>query len=187
MNTPAHVVINLLVLSRNPNHRKSLAIVAGALIPDMVIIVFYGWHKLIGTAERQIWSIEYYQPFWQGWIDSFNSIPLILLAMLLCWKMRLPILLLLLTSMLLHTFGDLPLHHDDGHGHFFPFSDWHFVSSISYWDPGHYGDWVGKIEFALVVAASTYLCYAKPVLRVWIIPSLLIYLCYWVYVMLVWS
>ncbi|MFT5219855.1 MAG: hypothetical protein ACI87H_001995, partial [Gammaproteobacteria bacterium] len=27
MNTPAHVVINLLVLSRNPNHRKSLAIV----------------------------------------------------------------------------------------------------------------------------------------------------------------
>ncbi|MFT5739015.1 MAG: hypothetical protein ACI9LO_002853 [Planctomycetota bacterium] len=88
MNTPAHVVINLLVLSRNPNHRKSLAIVAGALIPDMVIIVFYGWHKLIGTAERQIWSIEYYQPFWQGWIDSFNSIPLILLAMLLCWKMR---------------------------------------------------------------------------------------------------
>ncbi len=43
MNTPAHVAINLLLLSRNPDHRKTAAIVGGALIPDLAIIVFYAW------------------------------------------------------------------------------------------------------------------------------------------------
>ncbi len=42
MNTLAHVAINLL-LSRNPDHRKTAAIVGGALIPDLAIIVFYAW------------------------------------------------------------------------------------------------------------------------------------------------
>ena len=75
MNTPAHAIVNLLILSRNPAHKKTLAIISGAIIPDLVIIVFYAWHLFIGTAEEQIWSLEYYSPFWQAWIDSFNSIP----------------------------------------------------------------------------------------------------------------
>ena len=90
MNTPAHVVVNLLLLTRKPDnqlsHRRCAAIVAGALLPDLVIIVFYGWQLLLGTAESQIWSVEYYRPVWQAWIDSFNSIPLIGLAMLICWQ-----------------------------------------------------------------------------------------------------
>jgi hypothetical protein len=47
MNTPAHAVINLLLLSRipghKPDHRRSAAIVFGALLPDLAIMVFYAW------------------------------------------------------------------------------------------------------------------------------------------------
>ena len=47
-------MINLLVLSREPSHRKTAAIVLGALIPDLVIILFYAWHRLLGTSESRI-------------------------------------------------------------------------------------------------------------------------------------
>ena len=187
MNTPAHVVINLLVLSGKGNHRRNATIVAGALIPDLVIILFYGWHKLIGTVESQIWSVEYYRPLWQAWIDGFNSIPLILLAMLFCWKTKKTLLTILFASMLLHTFGDLPLHHDDGHAHFYPFSDWRFASPISYWDPAHYGHWVSWVEIASVSLASVYLYVRKPQTRVWVGCSFAVYLLYLIYVMLVWA
>ncbi|MCP4390021.1 MAG: hypothetical protein GY802_17135 [Gammaproteobacteria bacterium] len=38
---------------------------------------------LIGRPESEIWSIEYYRPLWQAWIDAFNSIPIAGLAILL--------------------------------------------------------------------------------------------------------
>ncbi len=43
MNTPAHAIINLLVLSRNPSHAKTASIIGGALLPDLVIVAFYAW------------------------------------------------------------------------------------------------------------------------------------------------
>lgn len=187
MNTPAHALINLLLLSRKPDHRSTAAIITGAVIPDLVIVLFYAWHKLLGTDESQIWAVEYYRPLWQVWFDSFHSIPLILLAMLICWKTRQSILLLLFTSMLLHSFGDFPLHHDDAHRHFFPFSDWRFISPVSYWDPAHHGIWASLIEACAVLMASIYLYIRQTQLRIWVIFGLLAYLAYWVYVLLVWS
>lgn len=186
MNTPAHVVLNLALLSRNPNQYKTSAIVLGALIPDMVLLVFYAWHKLLGTAEQQIWSLEYYRPFWQAWIDTFNSIPLILVAMLVSWKMRWRLLLLLFASMLLHCLGDLPLHHDDAHRHFFPFLEWTFASPVSYWDPNYHGKLVGPLEILLVSVASAYLWRQAP-LRPWVVSLLAIYLAYQAYVAIVWA
>ena len=148
MNTPAHAIINLLVLTRDNDHRRATAIMAGAIIPDLVIIVFYAWHLILGTAESQIWSIEYYHPLWQGWIDSFNSVPIIILAMLICWYQRQYLVLALFASMLLHALGDLPFHHDDAHRHFFPLLEWRFSSPISYWDPAHGGALLKLIVFS---------------------------------------
>ncbi|MCP4334492.1 MAG: hypothetical protein GY785_17700 [Gammaproteobacteria bacterium] len=187
MNTPAHVIINLLVLSRQPDHRRSVVIVAGALLPDLVIIVFYGWHLLLGTSESQIWSVEYYRPLWQAGIDSFNSIPLISLAMLLSWYARQYLLLIFFSSMLLHIFGDLPLHHDDAHRHFFPFSEWRFQSPVSYWDPAHHGAWAGLVEFVCVLAAALWMYRRWTLLRPWVAVTTAVYLLYWVYVFMVWA
>ncbi len=186
MNTPAHAIINLLILSRKPDHRSSAAIVAGAFIPDLAIIFFYAWQLLRGTSESQIWSVEYYRPFWQGWIDAFNSIPLIGFSMLLCWFARKPLLLLFFSSVMLHLLGDLPLHHDDGHRHFFPFSDWRFESPVSYWDPAHHGELAGAIEFAVVIAAAAWMYIYRAPLRPWVTAITGVYLLYWIYVYAVW-
>jgi hypothetical protein len=191
MNTPAHAVINLLLLSskrgHKPSHRRSAAIVFGALLPDLAIMVFYAWQLILGRSESQIWTVEYYRPFWQACIDSFNSIPLILLAMLLCWRARRYLLLALFSSMLLHVLGDLPLHHDDAHRHFWPFSDWRFASPVSYWDPAHYGRWASLLEFIAVFAAAAFMFRRHAVLRPWVTVLTAVYLLYWIYVLVVWA
>ena len=186
MNTPAHAVINLLLMSRDASHGRAAAVVAGALIPDLAIMLFYAWHALLGTPESVIWSQEYYRPFWQGLIDSLNSIPLLALAIALSMLAKRPLLLVLFISMLLHCLGDLPLHHDDAHRHFFPFSDWRFASPVSYWDPAYHGEIASLVEIGAVAAAAAWLYRHKPVLRRWIAALLSIYLLYWIYVLLVW-
>ncbi len=186
MNTPAHVAFNLLLLSRNPDHSKTAAIVGGALIPDLAIIVFYAWQLMLGRPENEIWSIEYYRPLWQAWIDILNSIPIVTLAIVLSWHKRRYLLLLFFASMLLHIFGDLPLHHDDAHRHFFPLLEWRFESPVSYWDPAHHGRWASAIEFIGVAAASLFMYLRIVRLRRWVATILTIYLLYWGYVYLVW-
>lgn len=186
MNTPAHVVVNLAILARGEGHQRTAVIVAGALLPDLVIMLFYAWHLVLGTPEQQIWSVAYFDPLWQACIDAFNSIPLLLLGLLLCWKIRRGLVWLLLASMLLHTLGDLPVHHDDAHRHFFPFSDWRFASPVSYWDPAHHGDWFSAFEATLVAVLAALLYARQMVPRIWIIGSVSIYLVYWMYVIAVW-
>ena len=187
MNTVAHAVVGLAVLSRDDSHKRTAAIVTGALIPDLAILVFYAWHRMLGTAEDQIWSIEYYKPAWQAYIDSFNSIPLIALGLALCWKLKNGLLWVLLASMLLHALTDLPVHHDDGHRHFFPFLDWRFVSPVSYWDSQHYGYWFSLFEAILMVALSIYLLMNQFTPKIWVIGCLVTYLVFWIYAFLVWS
>lgn len=186
MNTPAHAAINLLLLSRDPEHRKTVAVIGGALLPDLAIIVFYAWQLMLGRTENQIWSIEYYRPLWQAWIDIFNSIPLVSMAILLSWHTRQYLLLAFFSSMLLHIFGDLPLHHDDAHRHFFPLLEWRFESPVSYWDPAHHGRWASLFEFVAVVSASAFMYRRIVPLRPWVVAILAIYLLYWGYVYLVW-
>ena len=188
MNTPAHALLNLALLARRPaTHSRSAAIVAGALIPDAVIVVFYAWQLLRGSSESEIWSTAYYQPLWQAAIDVFNSIPLIAAAMLLAWHFRRPLLLALAASMLLHALGDLPLHHDDAHRHFFPFADWRFASPVSYWDPAHHGDIASLAEAAAVLGAATYLWIRHAPARAWVVAGLAIYLAGRLYAWLVWA
>jgi hypothetical protein len=57
-------------------------------------------------------------------------------------------------SALMHLGFDFLLHHDDGRAHFWPLSNWIFQSPVSYWDPAHYGTWVGMIE----ISVSLILC-----------------------------
>ena len=55
-------------------------------------------------------------------------------------------------SAFLHIAFDLPVHREDGHAHFWPLSDWVFISPVSYWDREHYGNVVGPLEILLVIA-----------------------------------
>lgn len=152
MNTPAHAVLNLWVLGRQDRPQTALPIVIGSILPDVPILLFYAWAKLVqGLPEREIWSRAYFA--WQGrWlIDLFHSLPLTLAALLLAWRFAGPRLTGFFAGMVLHIPGDFFLHHDDAHRHFFPFSDWRFHSPVSYWDPRHYGQIVAPLEILAVL------------------------------------
>ena len=63
MNTPAHIIINLLCLGREDKKKVITPVVIGALLPDAPMFVFYGIEKfLLGSSEREIWSTRYFLP-----------------------------------------------------------------------------------------------------------------------------
>jgi hypothetical protein len=158
MNTPAHVVLNATVLGRGRWRQYCLPITAGALLPDLPMVIFYLYERVItGAPEHVIWSRAYFTPGWQGVFDASHSFPLIGAAALIAWRLGAQSWLALLASMALHSIADLPLHNDDAHAHFFPLSPWRFHSPISYWDPHHHGTIFLAAEVLLVIGGSVVL------------------------------
>ena len=145
----------MAVLGRRESPELILPIALGALVPDAPMFLFYAIQKARGIPESVIWSQSYYEPGWQAFFDLFNSIPFALVGLIIArilrdhptarWAGA------FCASVLVHTLGDLPLHHDDGHRHFFPFSDWRYSSPVSYWDPHHHGGIVSILEMLAVV------------------------------------
>jgi hypothetical protein len=171
MNTPSHAILNLAVLF-NHQPQAVLPIVLGGIVPDVPMFVLYFWAKKIRRqSERQIWSETFWLPFWQNINHSFHSIPLLAIGLLLSAIAGWQLVGLFFFSALLHCFGDLPLHNDDAHRHFLPFSQYRFISPLSYWDPRHHGRTVALVERLLVLAATLYLF---PTIDSWLIKTLLI-------------
>lgn len=155
MNTPSHIILNALVLGTGPRKALWLPITAGALVPDLPMVGFYVYQRSLRHApESQIWNDLYFEPHWQAFFDGFNSLPMALLGALAAWRLARPAWVAFFLSVGLHCLGDLPLHREDAHGHFFPISDWRFVSPVSYWDPSFHGSWVAAGEGILVIAGS---------------------------------
>ncbi|MBK1988622.1 hypothetical protein A0J48_013915 [Sphaerospermopsis aphanizomenoides BCCUSP55] len=158
MNTPSHAILNLVIFNQQIRTQSSLAILIGAVLPDIPIFVFYFLMKFVyRLSERQIWSEVYYQPFWQAVVSTFHSIPLALLGILIGHIANWQVIEVCFISMVLHSLLDLPVHNDDAHRHFFPLSNYRFISPFSYWDVNHYGRIVALVEILLVLAASIYL------------------------------
>ena|GEM_PF-212873 len=189
MNTPAHVLISLLCLGRRDTASVLTPAIAGALLPDAPIFLFYFVEKVIlGTPESFIWRQAYYQAGWQNFIDLFNSLPLMAIGLGAVLWAGSRVGVLLFGSMMLHVLGDLPLHHDDGHRHFFPFSNWRFESPVSYWDPNHYGGIVTVLEIVLVLVSCGILfrIYQSRAGKIAIGAIGLCYLTYFLYAIAVW-
>lgn len=156
MNTPTHAILNLAFLGRKDQPSWNPLIIWGALIPDLAMFGFYALLKFQGVSESQIWQTEYYRPFWQDVFDLFNSIPLAVLGLFVMLHFKRTGWALLFGSIVLHCLEDLPLHADDGHRHFWPFSQFRFESPVSYWDPSHYGHIAAPIELVVMWIASVY-------------------------------
>lgn len=190
MNTPAHAMINLLVMGRQQGLSLQLAILAGAILPDAPIFLFYFVEKVLRrTPERIIWSQAYFQDNWQNFIDLFNSLPLMVLGLGISIWAKSNVAIALFLSMMLHIAGDLPLHHNDAHRHFFPMSDWRFISPVSYWDPRHFGNIVAPLEIGAVVLSCVVLFLSYESLAGRAIVGLIgvAYALYFVYVFQVWT
>ncbi|NES07787.1 MAG: hypothetical protein F6K22_36365 [Okeania sp. SIO2F4] len=155
MNTPSHAIINLALLTKPQLPQANLAIVIGGILPDIPIFIFYFWAKFIARLpETKIWSEAYYQPLIQNFVAIFHSIPLAIIGLLISYYFDWQIMQVICISLVLHSLLDLPVHNDDAHRHFFPFTNYRFISPISYWDPKHYGSIVALIEILLVLLAT---------------------------------
>ena len=190
MNTPAHAVLNLLVLARGGPPQAQLVVTAGALLPDTPMFIFYFAQRLIlRTPEDVIWSQSYYQTSWQNFFDFFNSAPLIGLGLVVALVTKMRLWVLFFCSMGLHILADFPLHHDDAHRHFFPFSDWRFESPLSYWDPRYHGVLITSLEALLVAVGCVVIfkCAPQRGSRVLILLLAGTYMSYFAFAWLVWG
>ncbi len=155
MNTPGHMVVNLALIGKKQKPGLTFPIFFGALAPDIPIFLFYFFQKIVlKIPEMEIWRDVYFQSNWQNLFDAFHSIPIILAALLISRAGKREKTAMFFASMLLHTLFDLPLHNDDAHRHFFPLSDFRFLSPVSYWDPNRYGQLGAFGELTVVTAAS---------------------------------
>ncbi len=158
VNTPGHAVLNLALLGRERWRGHASPILAGAIVPDLPILGFYLIARLgQGLSEAQIWTHEYFRPGWQSLFDLTHSLPLALLGFGVAGLLRKTGAQLFFASLGLHALLDLPLHREDAHRHFWPFSDLRVTSPVSYWDPAHHGAQMALLELGLVCVASVVL------------------------------
>jgi hypothetical protein len=161
VNTQSHAILTFFlvrwVLGDRAERLKRVNtfIFSGALLPDLPICLFFFWYTLIEPAsQRVIWSEIAFRQDWQVVFSLFHSFPLWGSALATFFAVRMPRAGLFCIAGLLSAVQDFLVHHDDGHAHFFPFSDYRFASPVSYWDPAHYGWYASTLEFVLVVAAA---------------------------------
>jgi hypothetical protein len=159
MHTPGHALLNLATLGSIVGHEG--AVLLGALIPDLPILVLYTYERLRGTPEETIWSVCYQRPLWLGIVHGAHSIPLAAIAVAVSWLAGMPGLAAFFASVLLHAMADLPVHAIDAHRHFLPFSQYRFVSPLSYWDPRFHGKQVALVEALLVLGCSIGLLWTR--------------------------
>ena len=157
MNTIAHMVVAAAALSQPENPKRNWAIMAGAFLPDASMFVFFAWSRVQGWSGDETWNVQYWTEPWQSLGALSNSAVLFALLLgLAVWRRR-PLLVAFCAAALIHVGLDLPLHADDAHRHFWPLTNWRFISPISYWDPAHNGLWGSALETTALLAAVTVL------------------------------
>jgi membrane-bound metal-dependent hydrolase YbcI (DUF457 family) len=155
MNTPSHCVLNLAILGLTIAPQATLPIALGAIVPDVPIFAFYFWAKVLKRfPESEIWSAIYYQSNWQTLFALSHSLPIALVGLLIFAYLRSTWGMVFCDSLILHSLLDFPVHHNDAHRHFFPLSNYRFISPISYWDPNHYGGIVAGVEWLAVLSVT---------------------------------
>ncbi len=177
MNTPAHVLLAAALAAKPDTRSRNIALICGALFPDMMMFVMVAWERFVnGLSAREIFRDAYFSSFWQEIFAINNSAPISVIILLAGLVTKIEWLWAFGLAALLHAICDLPLHHDDGHPHFWPFTDWIYVSPVSYWDPRHHGVAAGVVEavISLGFAGILLLRFSGYIARVAIVVWLLI-------------
>ncbi len=155
MNTPAHLIFGMTVFGKAGRPAVTGAALAGAMIPDLSLYLMAGWHlQVLGTPPGVVFGELYFSDAWQSIFRIDNSVILWGIALVLGVMGRSPVMIALCGAALLHLGLDFLMHHDDGRAHFWPITNWIFMSPVSYWDGDHYGNIVGPLE----VVASLMCC-----------------------------
>ena len=158
MNTPVHLLIGVAACGFPGRKVRNSAALAGALLPDATIIAMVAWQGwIVGRTGEQIFGVDYFTAFWQEIFAVSNSLPLFMACAVLGLLARQPWAVAFGIAAILHVLTDIPLHVGDGHPPFWPFSDWAYVSSFSYWDVRHGARILAPAEFVLCAALAVWL------------------------------
>ena len=153
MNTPAHLILGAAAFARPNAAAVTAAALAGSLLPDVSLYAMAAFALFVQDIPPSIvFGQLYFSDRWQQVFAIDNSFFAWLLVLLTGYWLRRDWLTVMGAAAILHLLTDFPLHHDDGRQHFWPFSDWVFVSPVSYWDPAHYGHYVAVLEISLCAA-----------------------------------
>lgn len=161
MITPSHMVYSWAIAKTTnpePNKPRTLAFVAGGIVPDLPTYVFFFVHTfLLGSAQNDMWNMYYFDSAWTPIITLSHSLLLWPLFLLFAIYTKRTLLRFFASSTLLHVTLDFFVHHDDAYRHFWPLTEWTFASPISYWDPQFYGNWVSSIDAIVVIGLLIWL------------------------------
>ena len=163
MNTQSHVLMGILLFGGKVP-RTAWAAAAGGFAPDLPMLAIVAVLRFSGYSLQDIFGRLY----WSQWWQIANAIG----HNFLLWSMVVGLSLMLRNSnsvktaawsslaipfgaaALLHSAVDLLVHRQDAHMHFWPLSDWRFVSPVSYWDTSHYGTAFSLFEAAMGIAMA---------------------------------
>ena len=161
MITPSHIIYSWATAKYTeeiPNKLRVLAIITGGFLPDIPTYIFFVVHTFIlGTAQSLMWDTLYFDSAWTPFITLSHSLLLWPILLLLAKVLKQKILFWISASAFAHSVLDFFVHHDDAYRHFWPLSDWKFLSPVSYYDPNHFGTLFGLVDFAVVILLLAYL------------------------------
>lgn len=165
MMSQTHLLIGAAAFTRQGQTLRNCAVLVGAMIPDVSMYLLYGMSRMDGVPSQQFWRVLYWQDPSQFYNAISNSFPLfgaLLLAGVLMQRANLSIMIenigyvlaAFALGALLHLSFDFPVHANDAHRHFWPFTDWRFFSPLSYWDSRHFADYVRVAEAVIGIVSA---------------------------------
>ncbi len=165
MITPSHLIYSWALAKitaqkpANPaeKHRVT-AFILGALLPDIPVYVFFlVCGVMLGYNHNQLWDDMYFNSGWSVAFTLSHSLLLWPLLYLVAKYKKWFWVQWLSLSALFHIVVDFCVHTEDAYKHFWPLTDWRFISPISYWDSASYGQYVGMGDAILILILLTYL------------------------------
>ncbi len=159
MNTQTHLLVAAAIFAKPDQPKRNTALIAGALLPDFAIYGLFAWALVSGIPQDELWSRIYFSEPMLTFTAIGNSAPLFAAVALLGWLWAmarrgadipaLPALTVLGLAALSHLALDFPVHVDDAHPHFWPFTDWRYRAPFSYWNDNYHARAVSIVEAAL--------------------------------------
>ena len=154
MQTQTHALLALTLFAKPRARLRNWAAFAGAMVTDLFIYIGFAWHVGAQGQSAQIFFRDtYFAPPMQFWSALSNSLPIFMAIAAIAYfiknKKTGTAVFIFALAALSQAAIDLPVHADDAHRHFWPLTDWRFISPVSYWDPAHYGRIVGPLDALL--------------------------------------
>jgi membrane-bound metal-dependent hydrolase YbcI (DUF457 family) len=161
VNTQTHLLLASGLLTRRGEKARNVAIVVGAFLPDVPVFALFGIASAMGYTSQDVFGDFYFHNDMRNLMGAFNSFFVAGLIAATGWFCRekwwgWP-MVFLAAAMTVHAATDLPVHVDDGHRHFWPFSSFVFNSPLSYWDNSHHGGMVSVVEAVLGIVCAVIL------------------------------